>query len=242
MKAGLTLVAAHPHVCGEHLRVSIIRLASPGSSPRVWGAPGFAHFHERVLRLIPTCVGSTIQSLCAQSTISAHPHVCGEHLKSPLDDLSQTGSSPRVWGAHAHPVREGEGVRLIPTCVGSTNAADTGSNHSAAHPHVCGEHLPNNRLDPLANGSSPRVWGARADEQWAESVKRLIPTCVGSTTSSRGYLHHQAAHPHVCGEHIFIIFPYLIPLGSSPRVWGAPLSQGLGRLFGRLIPTCVGST
>ena len=55
MKARLV----HPHVCGEHSIGIPCPIPSRGSSPRVWGTPGF--FAEKCgrVRFIPTCVGNT---------------------------------------------------------------------------------------------------------------------------------------------------------------------------------------
>ena len=51
--------AAHPHVCGEHDVPRNAPVRELGSSPRVWGAPPLRRELLPLLRLIPTCVGST---------------------------------------------------------------------------------------------------------------------------------------------------------------------------------------
>ena len=71
---------------------------------------------------------------------------------------------------------------------------------------------------------------------------RLIPTCVGSTLRAPAGFSPCPAHPHVCGEHLTKKFARVYNLGSSPRVWGAPLESLVKRVAARLIPTCVGST
>ena len=53
---------------------------------------------------------------------SAHPHVCGEHVVFHHIICDEYGSSPRVWGAPRAGTRLRVAGRLIPTCVGSTNA------------------------------------------------------------------------------------------------------------------------
>ena len=52
-----------------------------GSSPRVWGALLATIEREPNRRLIPTCVGSTSFTMCTEGRGSAHPHVCGEHVR-----------------------------------------------------------------------------------------------------------------------------------------------------------------
>ena len=113
---------------------------------------------------------------------------------------------------------------------------------SAAHPHVCGEHIINIGAVGAQYGSSPRVWGAPKTAAILMTRRRLIPTCVGSTVWPYVGDVGLAAHPHVCGEHNLTGNFLSAIAGSSPRVWGAPLSEAQGIHGDRLIPTCVGST
>ena len=96
------------------------------------------------MRLIPTCVGSTSRPQRALSCPAAHPHVCGEHPRHPMDQWQNNGSSPRVWGAPQLTLDALIQPRLIPTCVGSTAWAFANA--------------------PGRVGSSPRVWGAQPAE------------------------------------------------------------------------------
>ena len=54
-----SIATAHPHVCGEHVLGYFFGLRLGGSSPRVWGALVREGFEVHLVRLIPTCVGST---------------------------------------------------------------------------------------------------------------------------------------------------------------------------------------
>ena len=92
-------MAAHPHVCGEHRVETSNADGNDGSSPRVWGALTITHPRLGVGGLIPTCVGSTWFAGSLPGRVSAHPHVCGEHFYSICRRVSESGSSPRVWGA-----------------------------------------------------------------------------------------------------------------------------------------------
>ena len=153
-----------------------------------------------------------------------------------------SGSSPRVWGARLLCRAVSRCGRLIPTCVGSTSFASRRAAMNSAHPHVCGEHGSGRLFIPTLNGSSPRVWGALRIARIRSISSRLIPTCVGSTRMCGLGFTAWPAHPHVCGEHISRTSSDFCTIGSSPRVWGAPVvltPQG-GEV--RLIPTCVGST
>ena len=173
---------------------------------------------------------------------AAHPHVCGEHQTVVNDGFIRHGSSPRVWGALHTRQPTLASARLIPTCVGSTTAWGALMPWNSAHPHVCGEHVPE-RLERLRGiGSSPRVWGARWRRRVVVAVRGLIPTCVGSTMLLSSMRTGMPAHPHVCGEHSTRPVKTLTHLGSSPRVWGARSACASYSARSRLIPTCVGST
>ena len=193
-------------------------------------------------RLIPTCVGSTPQTLISSSEVSAHPHVCGEHCSKSSFWVRSCGSSPRVWGAPNQRLHRYHAGRLIPTCVGSTLSNIRVAVRFAAHPHVCGEHAHAAAISSVGVGSSPRVWGAQHVPVFVAAEHRLIPTCVGSTVGAVDAVFKGSAHPHVCGEHLGEGVEAPAGSGSSPRVWGA-LSPRRARYPDRwLIPTCVGST
>ncbi len=57
-----------------------------------------------------------------------------------------------------------------------------------------------------------------------------------------GFSWEYQVHPHVCGEHSSSSRYSPSPAGSSPRVWGTPISRSSSRLSVRFIPTCVGNT
>ena len=196
------VLAAHPHVCGEHGLESAECLFIFGSSPRVWGALGFGVSVPSLPRLIPTCVGSTLGNKSWTGGTQAHPHVCGEHTQTPPRPKPSLGSSPRVWGAPRHQLQGIRNTRLIPTCVGSTGTPGRTAPQHPAHPHVCGEHLKSPLADLSQTGSSPRVWGAPIERLPGRHERRLIPTCVGSTRPRLRFRPKSSAHPHVCGEHI----------------------------------------
>ena len=107
---------------------------------------------------------------------------------------------------------------------------------------MCGEHASTIPLNQSRLGSSPRVWGALTKGEAEQTLKRLIPTCVGSTPQAAESHRQYPAHPHVCGEHLMRENPGEWEFGSSPRVWGAPGTEAAYGITERLIPTCVGST
>ena len=147
-----------------------------------------------------------------------------------------------MWGTHWYDEEASKKHRFIPTYVGNTNSGRLRATHSTVHPHVCGEHEQSKSPSRLISGSSPRMWGTPAIsiEQLAE--ERFIPTYVGNTTKNGTSLQIITVHPHVCGEHVFIVFIRRFNLGSSPRMWGTLTSQTMRMDGQRFIPTYVGNT
>ena len=105
-----------------------------------------------------------------------------------------------------------------------------------------GEHRAITEYQNVKTGSPPRAWGAHQVRRDDRLVRRLTPTCVGSTAARRCRRATSPAHPHVRGEHMRIRSPSRMITGSPPRAWGAP-RRGRRRATGSwLTPTCVGST
>ena len=71
---------AHPHVCGEHLRLSLVALPALGSSPRMRGTQSKHGKGWDAVGLIPTYAGNTLRWAITPAGVWAHPHVCGEHM------------------------------------------------------------------------------------------------------------------------------------------------------------------
>ena len=94
------IVGAHPRVCGEHVRVRSSPLNSPGSSPRLRGAPSSITTTTPGVGLIPASAGSTHGYEHFRVWLWAHPRVCGEHITPGDNDITHLGSSPRLRGAH----------------------------------------------------------------------------------------------------------------------------------------------
>ncbi len=90
-------------------------------------------------------------------------------------------------------------------------------------------------------GSSPRVWGTFSGFILFLFIFRFIPTCVGNMKLSSLRVQGPPVHPHVCGEHIFLVVFICNCIGSSPRVWGTYNACILIFPRCRFIPTCVGN-
>ncbi len=157
-------------------------------------------------------------------------------------DSQFSGSSPRVWGTRRSSTAPAGGPRFIPTGVGNTPDLIEIDFQVSVHPHGCGEH--HLVMEPLGVkfGSSPRVWGTLDAVHLLDSQMRFIPTGVGNTMVEIEPFCQAAVHPHGCGEHSLASFAAAKPAGSSPRVWGTPLTPGRTESIVRFIPTGVGNT
>ena len=214
--------AVHPHACGEYVYNQAVKMASDGSSPRVWGIRNHVNFPAVLCRFIPTRVGNTSERATELTTYPVHPHACGEY-DAIRDGIREAfGSSPRVWGILANSKPNLYVFRFIPTRVGNTQPI-----YERLRRHI---------------GSSPRVWGILSPSPRAVSMRRFIPTRVGNTRAHLGGSAVNTVHPHACGEYAALFCDKLSGVGSSPRVWGIRLEGFKFPQGCRFIPTRVGNT
>ncbi len=101
---------------GDHYREAVAAARNDGSSPRAWGPLLTSAGAAFQTRFIPTCVGTTVDTVSVTDTL--------------------VGSSPRAWGPLPF-LRFGvDRGRFIPTCVGTTTA------RLLAHVYVADEWSP----------------------------------------------------------------------------------------------------
>ena len=86
------------------------------------------------------------------------------------------------------------------------------------------------------------MWGIRQAAEGRELRGRFIPTPVGNTLPAKPCTRATAVHPHACGEYTSPERWARAMRGSSPRVWGIPLSRADVPKVRRFIPTRVGNT
>jgi len=173
---------------------------------------------------------------------SVHPHVRGEHGLAAVGIEVAAGSSPRAWGTLVCTTSPSKASRFIPTCVGNTSVSARPGGPWPVHPHVRGEHASNTASSWSPSGSSPRAWGTRP-WRWCWTARcRFIPTCVGNTRCRLPRSSRCSVHPHVRGEHAYLVPDADVEDGSSPRAWGTQAAAQVGRSSCRFIPTCVGNT
>ncbi len=253
----------HPHVCGDYTGTLTVYSSPCGPSPRVWGLRRGRRNDPGLPRAIPTCVGTTPPASPRGPLEAGHPHVCGDYGSCMPGVRATGGPSPRVWGLRAGRQRCYQPGRAIPTCVGTTVDADdvwgtvigpsprvwglrpgVGVLAGAVlgHPHVCGDYRQRHQANRQTHGPSPRVWGLRGRPRALRAPDRAIPTCVGTTSSSRPPSATPPGHPHVCGDYPGKCCIQAPAYGPSPRVWGLRVPTRTRSIGGRAIPTCVGTT
>ena len=92
------------------------------------------------------------------------------------------------------------------------------------------------------SGTSPRVWGKPFIRLFDLQSRRNIPTRVGKTCITCRPLDQRSEHPHACGENVSQFGNETRKPGTSPRVWGKLLADGVDQADIRNIPTRVGKT
>jgi len=193
--------AVHPHACGEHLVLRLMKFIPAGSSPRLWGTYGRLQDTAVIGRFIPTPVGNMLQKWRVSACDPVHPHACGEHISLWVQYRSVIGSSPRLWGTSEFIPFPGPAPRFIPTPVGNMPYCSIRCAIFAVHPHACGEHTLQECQAVPAIGSSPRLWGTFKIDRCAAGSPRFIPTPVGNIQHSSPIASLWPVHPHACGEH-----------------------------------------
>ena len=234
------LLPVHPHACGEIC--SMVHRISVwyGTSPRLWGDCTLSRIRKAHSRYIPTPVGRFALSSPYSSSISVHPHACGEILMRYAASFDVSGTSPRLWGDCIAETLSWYILRYIPTPVGRFAPLPCHGPPRPVHPHACGEI--NDRRDCECGlvGTSPRLWGDFPKRTKTPPPSRYIPTPVGRLLTNVPPHCGFAVHPHACGE---ILYDYgfgRVGCGTSPRLWGDCLVIRLQHQSHRYIPTPVG--
>ena len=172
------------------------------------------------IRITPTCVWKSKNSIESLKLIRDHPHVCGEKRTYEFHHSHQLGSPPRVWGKEAPTIEIPALTRITPTCVGKSAGTKRKNTTTQDHPHVCGEKLRSLATSPHEKGSPPRVWGKAQKMSIVKGFLGITPTCVGKRVLAASKQVLDRDHPHVCGEKKYQPHATHGRGGSPPRVWG----------------------
>ena len=174
-------VGDHPHACGDKLFLGYHRLCCHGSSPRVWGQGQIINNFITKIRIIPTRVGTSLLLSQRIRGFRDHPHACGDKFDMRFPQAFALGSSPRVWG-QGRSTTFGRTFRgIIPTRVGTSQIAQFVNAVGKDHPHACGDKSRRITIAFCFALSSPRVWGQVIPNIVVVTVRRIIPTRVGTS-------------------------------------------------------------
>ena len=146
-----------------------------------------------------------------------------------------------MWGQERYTLVLPCVLGIIPTRVGTRIPSKLAVSVTEDHPHACGDKLEVGLHTPKQLGSSPRVWGQGQAQRLSIFFKGIIPTRVGTRIISSVGFPIAWDHPHACGDKLFALKSSILPMGSSPRVWGQGVYFLSPTLGDRIIPTRVGT-
>ena len=132
------------------------------------------------VRIIPTRVGTRFAQSQRRKAYKDHPHACGDKTRIDYINMTELGSSPRVWGQDCRCTLIKHNIRIIPTRVGTRPCVYCVHHHIRDHPHACGDKYRQTYPPAAQKGSSPRVWGQVQDFYNVVNNYRIIPTRVGT--------------------------------------------------------------
>ena len=132
-------------------------------------------------RIIPTRVGTRLETFAFFSGKKDHPHACGDKKLSYSFHIAGVGSSPRVWGQVRFKDLACKSAGIIPTRVGTRYIPSFLPHSDGDHPHACGDKPFLIAMFHKSPGSSPRVWGQGNQLNYSAHVKGIIPTRVGTS-------------------------------------------------------------
>ena len=131
--------------------------------------------------------------------------------------------------------------RIIPTRMG-TRVTDVSTDFfHKDHPHAYGDKMFIKNMTEISLGSSPRVWGQVCHTDIIYLRNRIIPTRMGTSFSIGFILEHPKDHPHAYGDKSRSVNMRVLPLGSSPRVWGQVARGEHQQVRYGIIPTRMGT-
>ena len=178
--------------------------------------------------------------VCGLSIIDGSPHVRGDGPRFLESDQRLFQFSPRAWGWSGGPRSTGEGIVVLPTCVGMVRCPLRTRRRYVGSPHVRGDGPPGERCDCPENGFSPRAWGWSALHELHESERGVLPTCVGMVLNDKQKQALRESSPHVRGDGPAGTFGTPNAFRFSPRAWGWSGLSGEEPHQDDVLPTCVG--
>ena len=166
---------------GKHLPLSNVRMAKPGSPPRMRGKledrrEGFA-----TDRITPAHAGKTALTAQGMRPWTDHPRACGENLSRWLKALGYQGSPPRMRGKPLGWFTSQDYTGITPAHAGKTRKRQGMFMPKEDHPRACGENCAVLRTFYRTFGSPPRMRGKPTRPASTEGANRITPAHAGKT-------------------------------------------------------------
>ena len=196
----------------------------------------------RVRRIIPAHAGQTTALPSASRSPSDHPRACGANGPAPRSPTRTTGSSPRMRGKLGLLLLGFGILRIIPAHAGQTTSPPGRSPASPDHPRACGANEQGHLMLRLLHGSSPRMRGKHAGQDYSSASARIIPAHAGQTQRVAPARRMGPDHPRACGANPQPAVVAHLPSGSSPRMRGKLLLCDIRKPRARIIPAHAGQT
>ena len=232
----------HPRACGANGDWETFCRTVTGSSPRMRGKLRLCGGDCRVRRIIPAHAGQTTALPSASRSPSDHPRACGANGPAPRSPTRTTGSSPRMRGKLGLLLLGFGILRIIPAHAGQTTSPPGRSPASPDHPRACGANEQGHLMLRLLHGSSPRMRGKHAGQDYSSASARIIPAHAGQTQRVAPARRMGPDHPRACGANYDLQADPKGNAGSSPRMRGKRGRERHGRWCHRIIPAHAGQT
>ena len=166
----------------------------------------------------------------------------GVHRLPGLQGLGPGGSSPHARGPHNVGSTVPNQLGIIPACAGSTEWPGDICVSVQDHPRMRGVHRTPAAVFDCLMGSSPHARGPPQCLSDLSPIRRIIPACAGSTSTTQPAGWKRKDHPRMRGVHLTPPVTCPLKIGSSPHARGPPFMPAhIGWRY-RIIPACAGST
>ena len=152
------------------------------------------------------------------------------------------GSPPRVRGKAANGSSWGNQMGITPACAGKSLRSHLRETVHRDHPRVCGEKVAALCVEPLVQGSPPRVRGKDTVTSHDREAVGITPACAGKRYGHESRPGSRGDHPRVCGEKLHKSRTSSPSRGSPPRVRGKDPLQQHGRAYSGITPACAGKS
>ena len=131
---------------------------------------------------------------------------------------------------------------IIPTRMGTSVVPSSLQDFYKDHPHAYGDKWQFILFKFRSIGSSPRVWGQAHRHLKKTICVGIIPTRMGTSSLNNTFYIRSEDHPHAYGDKKTCLSCNQQILGSSPRVWGQDVGDGVFTMWERIIPTRMGTS